>query len=389
VGTQNVVAGAFINQLKRKQIMSSPIGMGVVGCGAIGMRGALSHLSQPDVQDRVRLAACCDPSPGRARAAAEKFNVGAHYEIFEELLADPHVDVVTLCTPIGMHFDQGMAALEAGKHVHFNKTMTTTVAEADQIIQKAAEKKLRVVASPGQMLHPHNRRIRKHILQGDLGTLVWAAAGVAISDYHLKEEFRKGNDPLTNVDPSWYFRRPGGGPQYDVTVYALHALTGVLGPAKRITAMSGLVLPEREFQGRKIACDMDDSTVMLLDFGHAFFAFAYGTVAGSVTRGFQPNIYGTKGAIVGTMFKDQELKLADDHQPHVTGPHVGLAESHVFEDLMQLVDWICDGKSSIVSAEHARHVIDIIESGYRAAETGCTQDLTTAFTPLSLDVLNG
>ncbi len=369
--------------------MSSPIGMGVVGCGAIGMRGALSHLSQPDVQNRVRLAACCDPSPGRARAASEKFNVGAHYETFEELLADPHVDVVTLCTPIGMHFDQGMAALEAGKHVHFNKTMTTTVAEADQIIQKAAEKKLRVVASPGQMLHPHNRRIRKHILQGDLGTLVWAVAGVAISDYHLKEEFRKGNDPLTNVDPSWYFRRPGGGPQYDVTVYALHALTGVLGPAKRITAMSGLVLPEREFQGRKIACDMDDSTVMLLDFGHAFFAFAYGTVAGSVTRGFQPNIYGSKGAIVGTMFKDQELKLADDHQPHVTGPHVGLAESHVFEDLMQLVDWIRDGKPSIVSVEHARHVIDIIESGYRAAQTGCTQDLTTAFTPLSLDVLNG
>lgn len=367
--------------------MSSPIGMGVVGCGAIGLRGALSHLSQPDVQDRVRLAACCDPAPGRAQAAAEKFNVAAHYETFEDLLADPNVDAITLCTPIGMHFDQGMAALDAGKHVHFNKTMTTTVAEADRIIKKAAQKNLRIVASPGQMLHPHNRRIRKHILQGDLGTLVWAAAGVAISDYHLKEEFRSGNSPLTNVDPSWYFRKPGGGPQYDVTVYALHALTGILGPAKRITAMSGLVLPEREFQGKKIACDMDDSTVMLLDFGNAFFAFAYGTVAGSVTKGFQPSIYGTKGAIIGTMFKDKELKQPGDHQPHVTGPHQGLAESHVFEDLMQLVDGIRKDTPSIASAEHARHVIDIIESGYRAAETGKTQTLKTAFDPLPLHAL--
>ena len=367
--------------------MSSRVGMGVVGCGAIGMRGALSHLSQGDVQDRVRLMACCDPSPGRAEAAAEKFGVVAAYETFEELLADPNVDAITLCTPIGMHFEQGMQALEAGKHIHFNKTMTTTVAEADQIISRAAEKGLRIVASPGQMLHPHNRRIRKHILQGDLGALTWAIAGVAISDYHFKEEFRGGDDPLTNVDPSWYFRRPGGGPQYDVTVYALHALTGVLGPAKRITAMSGLVLPEREFNGKKIACDMDDNTLMLLDYGNAFFAFCYGTVAGSVTKGFQPTIHGTKGTIVGTSFNDENLKQPGDHQPHVTGPHPDMAESHVFEDLMQLVDWIRNDTPTIVRAEHARHVIDIIESGYRAAETGQTQDLKTSFDPLPLEAL--
>jgi predicted dehydrogenase len=49
----------------------------------------------------------------------------------------------------------------------------------------------------------------------------------------------------------------------------------------------------------------------------------------------------------------------------------------VYEDVMQLVDWVRDGKPSIVTAEHARHVIDIIESAYRAAATGQTQDLTT------------
>jgi predicted dehydrogenase len=54
-------------------------------------------------------------------------------------------------------------------------------------------------------------------------------------------------------------------------------------------------------------------------------------------------------------------------------------EGHVFEDIMQLVDWVRDGTPSIVTAEHARHVVEIIEAGYRAAETGRTQELTTTF----------
>jgi predicted dehydrogenase len=371
-----------------RKIMKKPLGMGVVGAGAIGIRGALMHLSLPDVQDRVRLAAVCDPVPGRAEAAAAKYGVAAHYLTYEELLADPNVDAVTICSPIGLHFKQGMMAVAAGKHIHFNKTMTTTVGEADALIAAAARQGVIVVASPGMMLHPHNRRIRKLVLEGALGRLAWAATGASgVGDYHMNEEFRTGEDILTDVNPAWYFKRPGGGPQYDVTVYCLHNLTGILGPAQRVTALSGLVIPEREYKGEKIACEMDDTTLLLVDFGGSFFSFVYGTVAGSVTQGFQPNIYGARGAIVGTRFGDQELKLPGDHEPHVEGPHAEMAESHVFEDMMQLVDWVREGRPSIATAEHARHVIDIIEAGYRAAETGQAQDLRTTFDPLPVDAL--
>jgi predicted dehydrogenase len=368
--------------------MKEPLGMGVVGAGAIGIRGALMHLSLSDVQDRVCLAAVCDPVPGRAEAAAEKYGVAAHYETYEELLADPGVDVVTLCSPIGLHYEQGMMAVEAGKHIHFNKTMTTMVDEADRLIARAAEKGVCLVASPGMMLHPHNRRIRRLILEGALGRLAWAVVGTAgVGDYHMKEEFRTGEDVLTDVNPSWYFEKPGGGPQYDVTVYCLHNLTGILGPAKRVTALSGLVIPERDYHGEKIACEMDDSTFLLIDFGESLFAFVYGSVAGRVTRGFQPNFYGTEASIIGTCLGEEELKLPDDHQPHVVGEHAGMLESHVFEDMMQLVDWVRDRTVSIASAEHARHVIDIIEAGYRAAETGQAQELRTSFEPLPVEAL--
>ncbi len=365
--------------------MKEQVGIGVVGAGAIGIRAALMHLSQPDVQDRVRLAAVCDPVPGRAEAAAEKYGVAAHYETYEALLADPNVDAVTICSPIGLHYEQGMMAVDAGKHLHFNKTMTTQVEEANRLIAHAQENGIYIVASPGMMLMPHNRRIRKVILEGKLGRLVWAGAGTAgVGDYHMNEEFRTGEDVLTDVDPTWYYKKPGGGPQYDVTVYCLHNLTGILGPAKRVTALSGMVIPEREYHGKPIVCDMDDSTFMLIDFGEAFFAFIYATVKGRIFEGFQPNIYGTQGAVVGTKLDDQDLKQPGDHEPHVVGVHQSMRESHVFEDIMQLVDWIREGTPSIASAEHARHVIDIIEAGYRAAETGETQELRTTFEPLPL-----
>ena len=123
--------------------MPNVVGMGVVGAGSIGIRAALMHLSLPDVQDRVRLAAVCDPVPGRAAAAKERYGVGAAYASYEELLADPNVDAVTLCSPIGLHYGQALQAIAAGKHIHFNKTMTITKAEADEVIARAQAKVVR------------------------------------------------------------------------------------------------------------------------------------------------------------------------------------------------------------------------------------------------------
>jgi predicted dehydrogenase len=347
------------------------------------------HLSQEDVQDRVRLAAVCDPVPGRAEAAAEKYGVAASYLTYEELLADPGVDAVTLCSPIGLHYGQGKMAIEAGKHIHFNKTMTTKVDEADDLMRLAAQKGIQIVASPGMMMYAHNRRMRKLILEGKLGQLAWAISGTTAGSgkYHLNEEFRTGEDILTSVDPTWYFKKPGGGPQYDVTVYCLHVLTGVVGPAKRVTALSGIAIPAREHLGKQIVTEMDDQTILMLDFGDTFYAVVYATVAGGLTSGFFPNIYGTEGAIVALKHGDQPLRIDGEQPKHVTGVHREMREPHVFEDLMELVDLVQDGTPPMGTPEHARHVIDIFEAGYRAAETGQTQDLRTTFEPLPLEAL--
>lgn len=373
--------------------MSDIVRMGVVGAGAIAQRGILPHLSQGDVQDRVRLQAVCDPVPSRAEAAAARFGVQSAFADYEEMLASGDVDAVTLASPIGLHYEQGMQALEAGKHVHFNKTMSTTASEATALIDAAHTKGLKLVASPGEMLRPHNQKIKQLIADGELGVLCWAACGTSPGSYHFDERERQGDDVLTNIDPSWYFRKPGGGPLYDTTVYALHSLTGILGPARRVTALSGVRIPEREFRGQFLTCEADDNTLMLLDFGGNLFALVYGAAAGSITSGFDGTYFGTKGTIAGLEMNGapfdypgreliQEAPGRRGNQwllPHVVGPHREIGEQHVFEDIMQLVDWIREDKPTIVTAEHARHVVEIFELAYHSAETGQTQTLATTF----------
>jgi predicted dehydrogenase len=182
---------------------------------------------------------------------------------------------------------------------------------------------------------------------------------------------------------------------YDITVYALHQLTSVLGSVRRVTAMSGVRILEREFLGTPIATEADDNTVLLLDLGDSRFAVVHGTAAGAVSEQFGAGRYfGTRGTIDGVLlngepfeYPGRELTAGSpvtdwDTQmrvlPHVVGPHRAIPESHVFEDIMQLVEWVADGTPSPVTAERARHVIDVIESGYRASETGMTQTLTTS-----------
>ena len=385
--------------------MNRVVRLGVIGAGSITISGILPHLTQEDVKDKVKVTAIVDIVPGRAEAIAKQFGVPNAYERVEDLLKAKNVDAVTIATPIGTHYELGKLMIENGIAVHFNKTMALTKREAEELINLAKKHGVKIVASPGEMLRPLFRRIRKLVNEGVLGTITWAITGMAFGTYHEREPTRKGEGALS-IDPSWYYRRPGGGPLYDMTVYCLHALTGVLGPAKRVTAFSGIRIPEREFKGKKIRVEMDDNTLFTLDFGNGLYAFVYGAAAGQLpTKGplFYPFfLFGTKGFINGNtlnLYKDthfdgyvtkvlEEMPGSEGEYwkcsiglPHVTEPHLQIPHPHVFEDIMQLVDWILDDEKvpRMVPPEHACHVIEIIEAAYRSAETGRTQELETTF----------
>jgi len=391
--------GAAVRMVDRLRV-------GIIGVGAISLRGLLPHLTQADVAGRVAVTALCDPVVERAEAAAAAYGVEHVFAELDELLAADVVDAVTVAGPIGLHYEHCRAALLAGKHVHCNKTLSTTVAEADDLIALAGERDLNIVASPGEVLRPQLTRTRELIQEQAIGKLAWVLCGGAFDQYHEDEPERVDAPGGTTINPAWYFRNPGGGPMYDIAVYALHQLTSVLGPAKAVTAMSGIRIPARNFRDTTFVTEADDNTILLIDFGEDVFAVAYGTAAGAHTDQHGAGLYfGTKGTIEGTLLNGEPFSFsgcellegapASDWNaqmrvlPHVAGEHWNIPEAHVFADVMQLVDLVIDGAATPVTSEHARHVIDIIETGYRSAATGMRQNLSTTFALAPVEPASG
>jgi predicted dehydrogenase len=378
--------------------MGRKVKVGLVGLGSLAQRGILPHTFQEDAREKIEPVAVCDVVPGRAQAAAQKWGWREAYTDYDAMLARAEIECVFIATPIPLHYPQVMAALAAGKHVYVQKSMTTTLAEAHEVVRTARERSLKLCASPGEMLRPPWPQIKEVVQQGLLGRVYWAIAGMQFSG-HEHEGFRQEDDVLSNVDPTWYYK-PGGGPVYDMTVYCLHELTGILGAAKRISAMSGIGLPLREWKGTAIPVEMDDNTVILLDFGDSTFGFAFGAYCrgGALPRlaifgsdgtvqvlsrgGRQPAGAGDRpgsGVIVSSPHVAQgEIELELPAMPYRVGPHREIGEAHGYADLMHMIDCIREDKEPIPSGEHARHVIEIIEKAYQSAREGRTVDLTTS-----------
>jgi predicted dehydrogenase len=379
--------------------MRRKIKVGLVGLGSLSQRGILPHTFQEDAREKIEPVALCDVVPGRAEAAAAKWGWREAYTDYAEMLARAEIECVLIATPIPLHYEQAMAALAAGKHVYVQKSMTTTLVQANDVVTTARARGLKLCASPGEMLRPPWPQIRDVVKQGLLGHVYWAIAGMQSSG-HEYESFRMEDDVLSSVDPTWYYK-PGGGPVYDMTVYCLHELTGVLGPVKRVTAMSGIGLPVRDWKGQAIQVEMDDNTVMLLDFGDSTFGFAYGancrggglprlaifgsdgTVQVPAGRGRRQPAAGegarpASGITVSSRHVDGgELELQLPGMPYRVGPHQEIGEAHGYADLMHLIDCILEDSEPIPTGEHARHVIEIIEKGYQSAHEGHTLEVTT------------
>jgi predicted dehydrogenase len=120
------------------------IGVGVIGCGEIAQ---LMHLPFIAELPRFRLAALCDISAGTVAALGDQYNVAARYTDYRELLADPDVDAVVICTYD--HAPVAAAAIAAGKHLIVEKPLAFTPEEAGPLVEAAAKKG--VVALVGYM----------------------------------------------------------------------------------------------------------------------------------------------------------------------------------------------------------------------------------------------
>jgi predicted dehydrogenase len=373
--------------------MTRSIGVGLVGAGVVTTYDILPNLLRPEVRPRLSLNAICDVVPERARDAAERFDIPRWHSDPAALAADPEVEIVAIATPVAHHLAPALAAIANGKHVYLQKTMTLTVEEADTLIDAARQARVKLAAAPGNHLRsPSFRAVRDHVANGTIGKVCWGRAQKGTR--HDEDARRQPGGELAAVDPSWYYK-PGGGPLRDAAVYDLHAVTWLLGPARRVTAMSGVALPQRRWQDRVIDVDMDDNTHFILDFGDSrFVVFSSHFVRGS-RQVPSLELYGETGSIImgGRSEGGYELFTTSDQRdrggfveqlreigaPEPSGAAAVGLDHYIVGDLTHLADCILDDQEPLLGAEQARHVVEIIDKTYESARLGRTLDLTTTF----------
>jgi predicted dehydrogenase len=385
--------------------MNRPLKAALIGCGSVSQRGILPHLSQADARKRVILEAVVDAVEERAAATASRFNVPRHFTSVEDMLSGADVDLVLVATPIPAHFGNAMAVVQAGKHVYVQKTMTNTLAEANQLLAARDRAGVKLAAAPGFVLFPTTGRMRELVDAGILGQ-VYIAYTYALGFAHVQEPIRGGSGALAEIDPSWYYRA-GGGPLPDVGVYSLQLITSVLGPVRRVTAFANRGSTERDWKGKTIPVTINDNNLVMLEFASG----ALGVAPGSDCRGSARipwggmGLYGTAGALevtkvdfasgYPTKFEvqggawPQSQTGADPRKyaypvsasPYMSGKHLKIDEPHVYCDIMDLVEAIQQDRAPRASGEQARHIVEIIEKAYRAADTGQAQTLETTFDP--------
>ena len=357
--------------------------LGVVGCGYVAQLDYFPILARDEVRERIYLVAVCDVIESAANDAQERFGARRSEVDYRRMVEADDIDALALLTPIPLHYEQAVAAIEAGKHVYVQKTMTETVDEATDLIERAARANVLLTAAPGMMISPYLQQAKRIIEAGTIGKVCYVRGRGAHAGYER------------NTNPGWRYKQ-GGGPVKNTGVYPLHCLTGLIGGVKRVSAFSGIAVPVRYYQGEAIDVEVDDNTVFNLDFGEA----RYGQVDSSYqivkTETPQLEIYGTRGAIsaqgwswsrhprpiavwaegpVEDLVKDEQSGwwVAPPDRPK-PDPKI----QHTMADLLHFTDCLLEGATPLNTPEHARHVIEVIDKGYESARTGQALDVETA-----------
>ncbi|MBI2939282.1 MAG: Gfo/Idh/MocA family oxidoreductase [Chloroflexi bacterium] len=370
------------------------IRVGFIGAGDVMLKYYLPAALRST--ETMEVVAVADALPDRATRLAAALGIPEAYVDTREMLARTSADLIVNLTPAQLHYSITLAALEAGKHVYVEKPMARTLAEADHLVTTARARGVQLMAAPTLMLDPVNQTLRGLIREEIVGKVAFVVAN-SFQGGPLAPAYLAGYEPALaraglsvfnrledKTDPSWFYQK-GGGPLYDIGVYQITRLTGLLGPAKRVTALSGIRTPERFVsaglgQGRSFAVDEDDNTLLLLDFGDARFAFVSASWHGTASESAQLEVICQRGTITLPRAARGDQRAIHTHRDGKWEEIPVEGKPWVIPDgLPYLVGCIREGRSPIITVEHARHVVEIMEKALTSARAGQAQTLASDF----------
>lgn len=261
------------------------INIGIIGCGKIAQ---VRHI--PEYLDRkdVKLVGLFDLNHERAEELANRYGAQA-YDSWEEMLQDPQIDAVSICTANHVHAAMSIDALKSGKHVLCEKPMAVTLQECEDMVNAAKESGKFLMIGQNQRLTAAHQKARELIQKGEIGEILT-----------FRTAFGHGGPETWSINPgknTWFFDKTKAamGAMADLGIHKTDLIQYLTG--QQITEVTAKVvtLDKRGPDGELIG--VDDNAICI----YKMSGGAIGTMTASWTYyGEEDNstvIYGTKGIL--------------------------------------------------------------------------------------------
>lgn len=408
--------------------MNSPMKIGVIGCGYVFDHYMTTIGRHPGLV----IAGVADRDAARAAAVGRYYGLKV-YPSNDALLADPDVTIVANFTSIESHHAVSRAALLAGKHVYSEKPLTMTMDQAQDLVDLAAERGLRLSAAPSNALSATAQTLWKIVADGAIGTprIVYA-------------EF--DDNPVYRLAPETWASRSGApwpylheyemGCTWEHAGYHLGWLCAIFGPVRRVTAFSKVVLPDKTDRPLH-PTDTPDYSVASLDFQSGVVARLTFSIAAPTDH--RMRIIGSTGVAMADTYRDYDcpvylepfhpitlkarnMRAVRRHSglqrpfgvggasvPLAPAVHPGQAATRGFDGpawsprtwikrlrraqfgqqdkcagLVELVAALREGRPHFPSPDFTLHVTEVTFAIQAAGPDGAAQDMQTTFAPLTL-----
>ena len=354
-----------------KENNATKLRVAVIGCGSVSNR-YIPHLQSSALIDVVSL---CDIKYERAVAQKKQYNVNAEtYPNIDALLKGVPFDMMVTLTDMQLHGELNKKALMAGKHVWSEKPMANTYAEGKALLDLAKSKNLRLWGAPAVVNSPQFSFMAKCIQEGKLGRLASA------------------HGQYGHTGPGWssFFYEKGGGSMPDLGVYNIATLTGLLGPALSIMAMTSIVNPERMIDEKGLVkVEAEDNAHILIDHGkgiisHVMCGCNYFDPHGHEAKAPQLHsiqIFGDKGnlRLIGYDWETNGVYLDDSWDNPATLYEKEPGGYLWQEGATKVGESILSKTESKINVEHALHVLEVMEAARKSSATGTKIKMQSTF----------
>jgi len=331
------------------------LGIGIIGCGAISRL----HIDAFRAIDGVEIRAVSDAVAEVAAKGGEQRNVEG-YGDYKDLLKREDIDVVSICTPSGLHAPMAQKAAEAGKHFVVEKPFAITKEQIAGVISACEKNNVKGAVISQLRFTQSVKFVKKAIEVGVLGNII-------LEDVYMKYY----RSPEYYASSSWKgtWAMDGGGALMNQGIHGIDVLQYLVGPVKSVYGICKTLARDIE---------VEDTANLVVEYQNG----AIGTIQGttSVNPGYPRiiEISGTKGTVILT--EDVITKWdVEGEKPDLSNLPKGNFES--FRDpagfamdnhrmqIADLIDAIENDRSPIVDVYEGKKPVDIILAAYESNKT--------------------